>query len=164
MSARAMPTRLRMPPESSEGRSGSTSSLSPTRASASTTRPWISSSDSRMCSRSGYATFSWIVSESNSAAPWNTNHTPPERQELLFAQRLDVLTEDFDLAVIRLDEAGDVPEQHGLPGAAPAHDHERLALERFERQALEDFEAVEALPDVVDLDDRHHRLTVPRRR
>ena len=91
-------------------------------------------------------------------------HTTPERQELLFAQRLDVLTEDFDLALIRLDEAGDVPEQHGLPGAAPSHDHERLALERFERQALEDFEAVEPLPDVVDLDDRRHRLTVPRRR
>src|SRR6266851_3401981 len=69
--ARAMPTRLRMPPLSSAGRSSSVSG-SPTRSRKWCTRSVISPRDSRVCSRSGKATFSKTVSESKRAAPWNT--------------------------------------------------------------------------------------------
>ena len=71
-SARAIPTRFRMPPDSSDGKSGSTSLERPTTDRLRTTRWTISVSPRLVCSRRGYATFSRTDSESNSAAPWNT--------------------------------------------------------------------------------------------
>ncbi len=57
-SARAIPTRLRMPPDSSDGSSGSTSLERPTTDRFRTTRSSISASPRLVCSRRGYATFS----------------------------------------------------------------------------------------------------------
>src|SRR6058998_1085918 len=71
-SARAMPTRFFIPPDSSAGRSPSTSLPSPTSERLRTTRSRISASPRLVCSRNGYATFSYTESESKSAAPWNT--------------------------------------------------------------------------------------------
>ena len=68
---RAMPTRLRMPPDSSAGRRSSVPG-SPTRARKRWTRSVISPSLSRVCSRSGKATFSNTERESKRAAFWNT--------------------------------------------------------------------------------------------
>ena len=65
-SARASPTRLRMPPEISEGIRSSIPSR-PTRFNFSPTRPRISASESLVWRRSGKATFSPTEMESNSA-------------------------------------------------------------------------------------------------
>ena len=65
--ARAMPTRLRIPPESSAGMRSLTSGRS-TSESASSTRVVISDSLSSPCLRKPMATFSPIVMESKSAA------------------------------------------------------------------------------------------------
>ena len=70
-SARAIATRLRIPPETSAGYLSPTSS-SPTRVRAVATRATISCRDRRVFSRSGKATFPAQVSESKRAPPWNT--------------------------------------------------------------------------------------------
>ena len=70
-SARAMATRLRMPPEISAGNLAPMPS-SPTWPRAASTRLAISVAGRRNFSRSGKATFSWHDSESNSAPPWKT--------------------------------------------------------------------------------------------
>src|SRR5712664_1073944 len=70
-SARAMATRLRMPPETSAGYFWPTPS-SPTWASAESTRLAISVFGSRTFSRSGNATLSAQRIESKSAPPWKT--------------------------------------------------------------------------------------------
>ena len=69
MTARAKPARLTMPPESSAGKRSSTCAR-PTESSVSETSLRISSSFILVCSRRGNATFSPIVSESNSAENW----------------------------------------------------------------------------------------------
>src|SRR5262249_10325938 len=71
MSARASPTRLRMPPDSSPGYLTSAPSSSRT-LSLSMTRSWISRRECLVCSTSGNATLSSTVSESNNADVWNT--------------------------------------------------------------------------------------------
>src|SRR6266850_3173756 len=70
-SARAMATRLRMPPDTSAGYFWPTPS-SPTCASAESTRLAISALGSRTFSRSGNATLSPQRIESKSAPPWKT--------------------------------------------------------------------------------------------
>ena len=70
-SARAIATRLRMPPETSSGYFAPIPA-SPTRSSAMSTRLSISGAGRRSFSRSGKATFSRHVMESNRAPPWNT--------------------------------------------------------------------------------------------
>ena len=68
--ARASPARLRMPPDSAPG-IDSAARASPTAASFSRARARTSASGSVVCRRSGKATFSATVIESNSAAFWN---------------------------------------------------------------------------------------------
>src|SRR5262245_25327491 len=75
--ARAMATRLRMPPETSAGYFGPTPAR-PTWASARSTRVTSPSPRTRVFSRSGKAMFSAHVMESNRAPPWKT--TPYRRR------------------------------------------------------------------------------------
>ncbi len=70
-SARAMATRLRMPPETSAGYLRPTSAR-PTALRASRTRRTISRRRSLSLSRRGKATLAAQVKESKRAPPWNT--------------------------------------------------------------------------------------------
>ncbi len=71
-SARARPTRFRMPPESSDGRLRVTDSGNPTSANASATMRSAFRPCAISCWTSGNATFWPIVMLSNNAAFWNT--------------------------------------------------------------------------------------------
>jgi hypothetical protein len=70
MSARAMPTRFLIPPESSLGNFLSALGSSPRTFSISVTLSSISLRDSLVCSTSGKATFSKTLMESRRAAYW----------------------------------------------------------------------------------------------
>src|SRR5262245_24268330 len=74
-SARASPTRLRIPPDSSAGIFGSAASESPTSVSRSRTRLRTSASDTPPLARSPNATLSRTVRLSKSAACWKRNPT-----------------------------------------------------------------------------------------
>ena len=63
----------------------------------------------------------------------------------------DVLAREDDLAAVRLDEAGDDPEQRGLPAARRAQEREELARGHVERH-------------LVDGDHRAERLAKPAHR
>ncbi len=89
----------------------------------------------------------------------NVAQTPPDGQQLLLGQLLDVLPEDADLSGVRAQEPGDQPQQDRLARAAAAHHDERFSLLERDRHALEDGGRLEPLHDVDDLDDRVHALT-----
>ena len=73
-----------------------------------------------------------------------------------------VFAADDDLAGIRLDDAGDEAQQHGLAGAGGAEEHEGLAVGDIERQVVEHGLALVALGDVLQLQRGHdYPFTAP---
>src|SRR5207302_1978394 len=66
----------------------------------------------------------------------------------------DVLTEEQDLAAVRLDEPRDGVEDGGLAGAVRADDPEDLAFLELEADAVQGVDAAVALRDVPGLEDR----------
>ena len=55
-------------------------------------------------------------------------HPPPEREQLLLFEVLDMAPEDPEPAAVGTDQARHQAEQHCLAGTAAAHDDEGLAL------------------------------------
>src|SRR5216117_2209841 len=90
MSARAIATRLRMPPETSAGYLAPMPS-SPTWASPASTRFATSVPGRCSFSRSGNATLSAHVIESNSATPWTSTRPPSGRRRPIRCLRRTVL-------------------------------------------------------------------------
>jgi hypothetical protein len=88
----------------------------------------ISALDFLVCSRSGNAQFSSTVSESNSAANWNTS--PNLRRNFAsgwLRQREHVGAVDEDRAAVGAQQAHEVLDEHALAGARRADDHVDLA-------------------------------------
>ena len=114
--ARARPTRLRMPPESSAGyffsMLKSPSELQLLAHQLAHLRP---ASCRWRCSSSGNITFSSTVIESKSAAYWKSMpNLRPHPVELEVVHRHDVLAVDQDLAVVGLEQPDQVLHDHRL--------------------------------------------------
>src|SRR5207245_477916 len=118
-----------------------------------------------------------LASSRSCVTTMTVSHTPPRnsrissptrlefvRSSLLLGEVLDGAVEEKDPPRVRADEAGDQPQEHRLPRAAPAHHDERLTLGERERDAAEHLDRVEVLLHVDGLDDRlRHGASVEQR-
>ena len=118
------------------------------------TRSVISPSGIRVCSRSGYATFSNTDSESKSAAPWKTKPVRLRSGSMASSlmRSIRVPKSETCPASGRISPADD-PQQHGLAGAAAAHDGQRRALPQGEAHAAQHLLLLEGLSNVAQLDE-----------
>jgi hypothetical protein len=123
--ARASPTRFCIPPDSSAGNRSATSG--PARRGAASRsrwrapRPWGASAGR---AAAGKATFCQTVSESNSAAPWNSM---PKRARNASRSPAAASWPSTRICRHRAQQAQDAFQQHRLAGARAADDHHAFA-------------------------------------
>src|SRR5262249_41308475 len=146
MIARAMPTRRRMPPESSAGSLLMASSNS-TKLSASRTR--LSTSASGRCSSiRRKATLSRTFSESQSALLENDTYFAAQVKQFFFRHRRDVMPKHVNVAGIGLNQAQAELENRALAGAGDAQDHLGFTALEFKGDAVENRQIIKADGDI----------------
>ena len=151
--ARASPTRLRMPPDSSAGyffsmlKSPSECSLSRTISRISARSSWR-----RRCS---HQREQHVLLDGEGVEERRVLEEHAELRadpvELEVAHRHDVLAVDEDLAAVRLEQPDQVLHQHRLPRARPADDHVDLAALDLQVDAAQHLVLAEALVQAADL-------------